>query len=615
MRRLEEMYDMMKYSGEIIGEILNTIRMQKGITRKRLSDGLCSAQMLEKIENGERIADKLLLDYLMQRMGKNPNILEIIIPLDTYEEIQQRDLIVEYMIEEKITEAKCELDKYTRKYQDSSIRKQFGLKIEALIMKKENQPLEEVIKLLSSSISQTYSDWENFSEQKHVISMYELEIIVEIGHMYCMLESERLKGLNYLYHAYQYIKNEVTDSSAKVHILPYVSVALSQYSLINGDYINAITYAEESYELLKEQGICHNLIPIMDCLISGYDALKQNDRSRSIQKRRDALWAVAKEFGVENYLKLNLLYMVYPSGYHLDFELIRNERKMLGMTQEEFSDGIYESPESLSRVETGMYTPSKNKFYLMLNKLGLDQSRYNSIYVTNDYDILEDASNAHRSLARREYGAFANNIDYAKEKLDDKRIRNRQKLLCDELILKNNNMTLSYSEALNEAYAILNMSFSIDGLKYRAPMMVEAIIINQIAKIHYLHGDKKGAVQILQQMLQSIKRSYVDDKYYSHTLDFCTSNLAVYLEESGENEKAISECKKGIINELKGQRFWFVGMNLSEMGFTLNKLNKNTKKSKQYTSWSYFLFDLCCKYMDRDLQGKYYYDTYHENIE
>lgn len=43
-----------------LGEIIAKIRGKKGYSRKQVCDGLCSTQMLAKIENDEADTDKLL---------------------------------------------------------------------------------------------------------------------------------------------------------------------------------------------------------------------------------------------------------------------------------------------------------------------------------------------------------------------------------------------------------------------------------------------------------------------------------------------------------------------------------------------------------------------------
>ena len=77
-----------------IGNLLVQMRREKkGITRKKLSDGLCSAQMLYQIEKDQFETDPLMIDMLLQRLGKSPDKLERILQADMYRMVRVRDLL------------------------------------------------------------------------------------------------------------------------------------------------------------------------------------------------------------------------------------------------------------------------------------------------------------------------------------------------------------------------------------------------------------------------------------------------------------------------------------------------------------------------------------------
>lgn len=60
-----------------IGSLIKQLRKEKmRISRKKLADGLCSAQMIYEIERDQYESDPLMIDVLLQRMGKSPDKLE-----------------------------------------------------------------------------------------------------------------------------------------------------------------------------------------------------------------------------------------------------------------------------------------------------------------------------------------------------------------------------------------------------------------------------------------------------------------------------------------------------------------------------------------------------------
>ncbi len=60
-----------------IGKIIFTLRKHYNISQEMLCSGLCSDATLSRIELGERIPDKFLLDALLQRLGKSPDKLDL----------------------------------------------------------------------------------------------------------------------------------------------------------------------------------------------------------------------------------------------------------------------------------------------------------------------------------------------------------------------------------------------------------------------------------------------------------------------------------------------------------------------------------------------------------
>ena len=68
-----------------IGEILYVLRMQRGLGQEDLCRGLCSNAALSRYELGERTPDRLLLNALMQRLGKSADKMATILFMEEYE--------------------------------------------------------------------------------------------------------------------------------------------------------------------------------------------------------------------------------------------------------------------------------------------------------------------------------------------------------------------------------------------------------------------------------------------------------------------------------------------------------------------------------------------------
>ena len=67
-------------------------------------------------------------------------------------------------------------------------------------------------------------------------------------------------------------------------------------------------------------------------------------------------------------------------------EYIRQRRLDLGLTQEQVCAGICESV-TLSRVENGKQTPSRNRINAILQRLGLPDDRYYALVTPEELEI------------------------------------------------------------------------------------------------------------------------------------------------------------------------------------------------------------------------------------
>ena len=68
----------------IFSLFLTKEREKQGISQERLCRGLCAVSALSRYENGERISDRLLMNALIQRLGKSSDQLTTMISCQEY---------------------------------------------------------------------------------------------------------------------------------------------------------------------------------------------------------------------------------------------------------------------------------------------------------------------------------------------------------------------------------------------------------------------------------------------------------------------------------------------------------------------------------------------------
>ena len=119
-----------------IGELLERQRKEKGYSKSVVCRGLCSVTALSRYENGMRIPDKFLLEYLLQRLGCNAQQYEMIISNEEFDEIQQQKKIEELIEQGKCSEAEAEIGNYKKmKSPSKAIHEQYVFYYAGLVKK------------------------------------------------------------------------------------------------------------------------------------------------------------------------------------------------------------------------------------------------------------------------------------------------------------------------------------------------------------------------------------------------------------------------------------------------------------------------------------------------
>lgn len=75
----------------IFSLFLTKEREKQGISQERLCRGLCVVSALSRYENGERIPDRLLMNALIQRLGKSSDELTTMISCQEYAYFEWRE--------------------------------------------------------------------------------------------------------------------------------------------------------------------------------------------------------------------------------------------------------------------------------------------------------------------------------------------------------------------------------------------------------------------------------------------------------------------------------------------------------------------------------------------
>lgn len=220
-------------------------------------------------------------------------------------------------------------------------------------------------------------------------------------------------------------------------------------------------------------------------------------------------------------------------------DVIRKERKLLGLSQEQLSEGICTSS-WLSKIESGACIPTHAIFECLMQRLGKNSSQY--ILYQSELEMEIDKL---KFETRRLYSTSA--LDEAKESFEALkeliREENRQdmqfKLLYDILLYKDKDSTPeTLLELLKEAILYSIPTFDEKKISSYLLSKDEMVIINNIALSKYRIGHSKEAISILKQLRTYLENPKFDYEEKRRTYPLVMYNLSKWL----KIEKDYTEC-------------------------------------------------------------------------
>lgn len=593
-----------------VGSIILTLRKRMHISQKDLCRGLCTNRTLSRIELGERIPDKLLLDALLQRLGKSPDKLETILSEKEYMLFCQRRAIERDIIKYDFEKAKNKLEDYKKRKECKDIlQRQYVYKIEAVLADEMEHNVGKSIYLLKQAAEMTMPNWEEGDKINFLLGIEEVQILLILAQNYSKIGCEK-KAIKLLIKLYIYLETKYSDEEEKVKVYPRCAYLLANLLWKNDRYEETVKICEKAIDLLTKNGVIYYLAELMNVYSLALEKKGKIGLMRKIKRQRQSLLEVYEEYGMDmnerisGILLVNIQYELYLCN-----EIIRFERIYSGKTQEQLSENIC-SPETLSRIESGKRAPSRRNFNAIMNKLGIERRIYNSYICSNDFGVYEQERSISKHVARHQYKEAKRIFDSLKEKMDSSILENRQYILSMEIMLDRNLGKMTDEEALEKiekalAYTLKDYEQGI----YRTLSRQETVILNQIAVINKRLGNRKKAIGILENVLKSYENSKIDLMYHYSMCALIMINLSAYLEEELETDKAIELCDKGIILDLKCGRGNRLGAFLTNKACSLEHA-KDLENSKKYFKQAFYLSDLMQNIDDKETIKSYFEEEY-----
>ena len=142
--------DQINYHG-----FLRALREMNKVTQEAVSIGICTVSGMNRFENGNRIAEKLMRDRLTARLGISGEKYEDYLQRSEYTRWQHRLRLIKAIENRDLPSAKAELSAYEVLPELNTPNKQFVETMRYMILSLENASSDELLDCISRAIQYT----------------------------------------------------------------------------------------------------------------------------------------------------------------------------------------------------------------------------------------------------------------------------------------------------------------------------------------------------------------------------------------------------------------------------------------------------------------------------
>lgn len=535
----------------IFSLFLTKEREKQGISQERLCRGLCAVSALSRYENGERIPDRLLMNVLIQRLGKSSEQLTTMISCQEYAYFEWKRKVKEALKKQNISLAQELLQKKEtlNGTVNAALQEQFYRYIQGILKGTcaDISDLEEAIRL-------THPEFSGKIEEEDLFSIQELNLL--LFYAKCKMQKEAEQGRELLEVLLQYIQEHITDIQAKNQIFPR---AVSIYC----QEVKGNQFSEKRYLLCKEALENNVKDQSFEYALSILEDLEKDSRclgkdADCYQVWKNALKAVYQETEIETtWMEWGI---EIPENLFLIPEILLSARVEKGFSQEEASEGIC-TPETYSRIETGKRSPSLKNLEALENRLEIKQGYLIGEVWTNDFSVLELTQKLRMAVSNLDLETWEECQKKLEEKLDLSKKINRQYVEGYRTCLEYQQGKISEAEWISQHKKTLSYTLAFEERMkaHRTGMRQgftdqEAVLLQQIALAEKIRGEKEKAVEIWELLLKDYGRSRIRMENHFKEVMLIWSNLANTLPDVGKTKEGIALADQGIRMVLeKGQ--------------------------------------------------------------
>lgn len=582
-----------KQINRLMGKLFAQMRIDRGLTQESIGENIITQKAISKFEQNGEIPNKLVLNALMQRMGKTMDYFTTLLSKQEYDYFVWRREILRQIQNHTITESAWQEEMAKNRSLNENLQEQFVVFWSSY--------LKDDIKKMKQTVALTVKMSDGQLNLNSCISSTEITYLL----LYFEKKAEQMKALDA-----EFVKSVLTyleenyDEQEKVKVFGKAVCLYGSY-VTNVDPNEKIIYYRKALELQRKLGKLEGIEDILRGLLEQYKVTGQVPEE-DYAGMLGTLTSLREEFGIS---EKSFLAQEVNSEFILLHEVLRYYRKERQFSVKQIDERAC-SEKTYRALENGKRGANHSTYDLLAEVMDIQIGRYNADIVSDkysDYKLAAEIITARQSQNRQESMNLLDKLEQSLGAYADLSI-NRQficRLRNVEDYFQKKITPEEFLEKIDETIRLTIPEWKPD---YRTHFYTkgEIILIYHKALTYREMGRTDEALEIIEKLWSFYENSEVELEFHVEEVILITLFWKDLLTDKDCYEEALEKTNQGIRWCFESGRGFKLDRLVFELGWNLERRGAEVSKDiKKIKCTEYLKQALClCKLYERKIDEK-----------
>ena len=553
--------DQINYHG-----FLHALKEMNGVSQEKVGKGICTISGMNRFENGNRVAEKLMRDRLTARLGISGEKYEDYLQPKEYVRWEHRLGIIKALEKGNLRVAKEELSTYEELPRHNCVNKQFIETMRYSILLQEGASNETLLDCVTKAIKCTIPNVEKALAGEQLLADQEINLIAEkirIAPAKKVVQDEKSWRISQYEKLIAYIENSCWEKLQQTKVYPKVAYHICSL-LLEKDPTEA--------ECRRGLELCHNAIELLRDSSRLYYFIELTEARRALAERLISLgtepaetlqleemlaennaWEkvfkeLYAEYNVVPYMS-DFCYLYYETECHNMVEVIETRRNMLGLSRVKLGEGIC-TDKTIVRFEREGRNPSIDMARLLFEKMGLCAEYKRTRFISNNAEVNRVAIIMAKSMNDRNIIEWENNLKLLKSILNLEIRHNAQQISRYEALLDFRKRNIEMNDLYERIENALSYTVPIRSLYKNGEVYFTR---NELTCIgDFVFEMKNKNTELCAEIISKICLKFMDEKKMDGakicTYEYLGDGYVNYLGNIGDYKKSLT-ISQGLLKE------------------------------------------------------------------